>query len=81
LNNNNNETIVDLKYKRIGNEMNTITLSRIDNNETIKNAYNNGKIEQLIIFFEPKILINVKTLNERLPSVLFKTKFLINLKF
>jgi len=41
-NNINNDTIVDLKFKRIGDDMNTITLSRIEQNETIKNAENNG---------------------------------------
>lgn len=39
----NNDTIVDMKNRRIGNEMNTITLSRIDHNETIKDANNNSK--------------------------------------
>lgn len=38
----NNDTVIDMKNRKILNEMNTITLSKIDQNETLKDYNNRG---------------------------------------
>jgi hypothetical protein len=48
-NNINNDTILDAKRKKIQNEMNTILLTRYDQNETIK--YDNYNGDKILIFY------------------------------
>ena len=78
-----NDTVVDLKNKKnINNEFNTITFSRIENNESIKDEINRGKLN--FIFYLKKIflwihyLLLIKKMIIRIQ--LFLIKLITNLK-